>query len=117
MKNPALEPAYVKDIERAIELIPQWCSARDALPDLRFWTFGDMMFIAALCEPKWLAISPDAFELLKWLDAETGGKLTVYQAHFALEHLGFLVGAPVLTMTKLQEMGYAGTIMSTGGAA
>lgn len=80
-------PAYYEQIERAGKLVFEWVHAQPAPPDLR-WVEqkDDGVFIAAALDvgARYLADSPDAFALLAWLDEQTGRKLTLNQALWAL---------------------------------
>lgn len=83
-------PGYIRCCERMSKLIPQWieqqCQTR-AL-DLQWHRWGKTCFAAGLDSAKWLAASPDAMELLAWLDEQTDRKATLLQAKVVLEQLG-----------------------------
>jgi hypothetical protein len=108
-KADVMPPGYEKTVKQLFELIERWCGGRESLPDLQFFALGEMAVIAPLDADgqRMLARSPDAFELLAWLDRETGHEATVLQCHAVLEALGYLVGAEVLTLGRLRELGFA----------
>jgi hypothetical protein len=100
-----LEPSYVDLVSRLMRLIPEWCASRERLPDLKFWNHGRTMIGAAL-EPLTyclLARSPDATDLLEYLDAREP-EATIFQTHCALDMLGFLKGSDVLQLEQIQGM-------------
>lgn len=81
-----LPQAYYDEIERAAELIVQW-HAEQIDPDLRWLKpDADKTFISATLGDgmTYLADSPDAFSLLRWLDEKTGRRLSLNQAMWAL---------------------------------
>lgn len=81
-----LPPGYYDEIRNAAQLISDWYQAQPEPPDLRWVEERDdgTFMIAALDVPQLLADSPEAFRLLAWLDEQTGRKLTIYQARWAL---------------------------------
>lgn len=90
-------PGYIACCDRLMELIPQWIAAKsqERYLDLRWerWTTRSglkICYAAALGgeTASILAASPDAIELLNWLDEQTGKKATLLQAKTVLEHLG-----------------------------
>jgi hypothetical protein len=85
-KSGELPPRYYEDIQQAARLIYEWYQAQPEPPELRWVEERDdgTFMIAALDAPHLLADSPDAFRLLAWLDEQTGRKLTIYQARWAL---------------------------------
>lgn len=86
-QKATLPPAYFDDIKEASRLIYRWVQEQPTEPELR-WVEqkDDGVFIAAGLDAgaRLLADSPDAFRLLAWLDAETGRKLSLNQATWAL---------------------------------
>lgn len=101
-----LDPGYVACVERIGKLIPEWCAARadrPGLPDLKFFDHGNVMVGAAL-EPLTyclLARTADATDLLEYLD-EREPEATIFQVRCALGVLGFLHGAPTLSLSEIR---------------
>lgn len=115
----SLPPGYVALVERIMVLIPQWCEAHSSFPILEFYDHGKIIVGAALDASgrRTLAKSPDAFALLEWLEEMTDHKATVFQVAFALRQLGYLVGAEVLTMERIRELGFITAGPGAGGNA
>ncbi len=89
MNGPA--PGYAALVKRLAALIPQWCSMHPSA-DLRWRNWEGAIFAGNLQHPflGMLAISDDAFVLLRWLDDRTGKEATLLQARVALELSGKL---------------------------
>jgi len=90
-------PGYIACCDRLMQLVPQWIEAKsqERYLDLRWqrWTMPDgkrVVYAGALGgeTAQFLADSPDALELLNWLDEQTGKKATLLQAKVVLERLG-----------------------------
>lgn len=89
-------PGYIACCNRLEQLIPQWIEqkSQERYLDLRWerWIVDGkrIVYAGALGGPtaKFLAASPDAEELLNWLDEQTGRQATLLMAKVVLEHLG-----------------------------
>jgi len=86
----AFPPGYLRCCEQMAQAIPEWiankCKAR--YPDLQWHEWGTTVFAGGLDSGKYLAASPDAMELLAYLDELTGKQGTLLQAKVVLESLG-----------------------------
>lgn len=81
-----LSPEYVKEIEKAAQLIVQWMNEhpRAKLQWVKQQENG-VFVSAALCDVRsWIADSPDAYELLDWLDEKTDRSLSFNMMVWAL---------------------------------
>lgn len=81
-----LPQRYYDDVREAALLMCRWVKAQPTKPDLR-WVEqpDDGTFLAApLDAAELLADSPDAFRMLAWLDEQTGRRLSINQATWAL---------------------------------
>jgi hypothetical protein len=85
-------PGYLARCERLSELIPKWIEekSQQRFLDLRWKRWGRTVYAGPLGGKwaNWLADSPDALELLNWLDEQTGKQATLLQALVVLERLG-----------------------------
>jgi hypothetical protein len=85
-------PAYIRLVERLIELIPQWIAAEPTLPDLRWHDIGEggTLITGPLSGEclKYLADSSDAVRLCQWLDEKTDHQATLLQTSTALGFVG-----------------------------
>jgi hypothetical protein len=106
-KTGEMPPGYVELIKSMARLILEWIEAEPGVPDLRWHDMTDDK--TALIGPltgdplKYVAGSPDALRLLEWLDTQTNGKATLYQATMALKLAGQLPGGPE---TSHESAGY-----------
>jgi hypothetical protein len=97
-KTGEAPPGYVELIKRMARLIPEWIAAEPGLPDLRWHDMvaDEKTIIGPLKGDalKYVGGSPDAVRLLEWLDTQTNGEATLYQATWALKLAGQLPGGP-----------------------
>lgn len=113
-------PGYLAIVAKLERLIPEWCAAfPTGLPDLRFWHPGRFLIACPLdaSHSRLLAISPDAFALLAWLDEQTNREATLLQAFCVLDHLGYMKGMPTITLEKIEELGFSRVGMLTRGGS
>ena len=87
-----LPAGYVLCCEQMARLIPEWIEAQcqHRTLDLQWHRWGRTVFAGGLdaaCT-KWLAASPDALELLAYLEEKTDRQGTLLQAKVVLESLG-----------------------------
>lgn len=85
-------PEYYAEIENAARLIEAWCAIQP-FAELRWLEWdGQRTFIAAPLDigAQYLADSPDARALLEWLDQQTGRRLSLNQAGWAIRKLGLM---------------------------
>lgn len=87
-------PGYVQLVESMTVLIKAWIEAEPTLPDLRWHERGTVIYAGDLTGPglQYLANSPDAYRLCRWIDERTGKQATLFQMDCALRILGHLPG-------------------------
>lgn len=83
-------PAYVAVVEKLAMVARQWLAAH---PDAQLeWIDQGATFVTGNLDNRhvlgYLAKSPEAFELLAYMDEKTGRVASLMQARFALQHLG-----------------------------
>jgi hypothetical protein len=91
-ERPPMPAGYSACCDRIAKLIPEWierqCMTRTL--DLQWHRWDKTVFAGSMDgeRAKYLAASPDAVELLHYLDEKTGGQGTLLMAKVVLEHLG-----------------------------
>lgn len=101
-------PGYVECLEKMARLIPEWIRAQPSPPELKFHEWGTVAFTGSLMDAatvRYLAASPDAEALLRWLGEQTDGQATLLQAKHVLAHLGaFRKPEPVRASKAMQTL-------------
>ena len=91
-ERPPMPAGYTACCNEIARLIPQWierqCITRTL--DLQWHRWEKTVFAGSIDgeRAKYLAASPDAMELLHYLDEKTGGQATLLMAKVVLEALG-----------------------------